>query len=294
MAIASDSLGSGLRLVRFASATDFSQHAETFLVRHEAENNLLLGIVSQLIRHPEVKTLRPSPYLSVVESNAGVLAVAIMTLTDRVALSYLEQPSAMGLLARDIYQAEPEAATVVGPAPAGQLFAEQWHAITGRAATMEASQRIYQLSRVRWPVAPPGAARPAEPGDIDLMARWLDEFSIEAHGKPGHQPLAVAEQYFAVTTRGMYFWVDGSQRVSMAGYAGPTPNGIRVGPVYTPPEFRGRGYASALVARLSQDLLDGGRRYCFLFTDLANATANRIYQAIGYVPVSDVDVVRLR
>ena len=76
--------------------------------------------------------------------------------------------------------------------------------------------------------------------------------------------------------------------VSLAGYAGPTPNGIRVGPVYTPPHLRGHGYASALTAALTGRLLDEGRRYCFLFTDLANPTSNSIYQRIGYRRVGDV------
>ena len=76
----------------------------------------------------------------------------------------------------------------------------------------------------------------------------------------------------------------------MAGYTGPTPHGIRVGPVYTPPELRGRGYASALVAQMSQALLEGGRSFCFLFTNLANRTANHIYEEIGYEAVVDMDV----
>ena len=70
---------------------------------------------------------------------------------------------------------------------------------------------------------------------------------------------------------------------------GATPNGIRIGPVYTPPDRRGHGYASALTAGASQDQLDRGRRFVFLFTDLANPTSNKIYQAIGYEPVCDVD-----
>ena len=65
-------------------------------------------------------------------------------------------------------------------------------------------------------------------------------------------------------------------------------SGIRIGPVYTPPALRGRGYASACVARLSQDKLDEGRTFCFLYTDLSNPTSNHIYQEIGYEPVCDV------
>jgi predicted GNAT family acetyltransferase len=78
----------------------------------------------------------------------------------------------------------------------------------------------------------------------------------------------------------------------LAGAARPTVNGIAIGPVYTPPQFRGKGYASSLVAKLSQHLLDQGRTFCTLFTDLANPTSNRIYQNIGYRPVCDYTVYR--
>ena len=91
---------------------------------------------------------------------------------------------------------------------------------------------------------------------------------------------------------GAVLWEDGAQ-VSFAAYGGPTPNGIRIGPVYTPPKLRGRGYATALVADLSQRLLDEGRRYCFLYTDLANPTSNAIYERIGYVRVGESNRIAL-
>ena len=89
--------------------------------------------------------------------------------------------------------------------------------------------------------------------------------------------------------RGLMIWEKHGVPVSMAGYAGPTPNGIRVGAVFTPPEQRKRGYASAVTAGLSQHLLGVGYQFCFLFTDLLNPTSNNIYQQIGYKPVCDVD-----
>ena len=73
----------------------------------------------------------------------------------------------------------------------------------------------------------------------------------------------------------------------MSSYGSKTPNGIRIGPVYTPPEQRGNGYATALVAEQSAWLLAGGRRFCFLYTDLANPTSNAIYERIGYERVAD-------
>jgi predicted GNAT family acetyltransferase len=85
---------------------------------------------------------------------------------------------------------------------------------------------------------------------------------------------------------GLVLWDDDGP-ASLAGFGGHTPNGIRIGPVYTPPERRGRGYASALVAELSAELLSQGRRFCFLYTDLADPTANRIYERIGYERVCE-------
>ena len=90
---------------------------------------------------------------------------------------------------------------------------------------------------------------------------------------------------------GLVLWWHDGVPVSMAGFGGPTPNGNRVGPVYTPPELRGRGYATACVAELTARLLNE-KRFVFLYTDLANPTSNSIYQKIGYRPVCDVDQYR--
>ena len=81
--------------------------------------------------------------------------------------------------------------------------------------------------------------------------------------------------------------------MSLAGAGNPTRNGIRLGPVYTPLEHRRQGYASALVAWLTQRQLDAGRQFCTLFTDLGNPTSNHIYTEIGYRPVVDILKYRL-
>ena len=90
--------------------------------------------------------------------------------------------------------------------------------------------------------------------------------------------------------RTVYLWADeGGEPVALVGAGGRTPRGIRIGPVYTPPAHRGRGYASNLVAAVTQRQFDDGRAFCFLFTNLANPTSNRIYQGMGYQPVIDID-----
>ena len=105
-------------------------------------------------------------------------------------------------------------------------------------------------------------------------------------GEPAEHAGTAERATRLINQRQAFFWFNG-EPVALATLTGPTPNGVRVSLVYTPPEHRGRGYASNLVARLSQHALDSGRKYCFLFTDQANPVSNSIYQKIGYRPVSD-------
>ena len=86
---------------------------------------------------------------------------------------------------------------------------------------------------------------------------------------------------------GFRIWERSGEPVSFCGFSGRTPHGIRIGPVYTPPEHRGHGYATSLVAEVSAELLAVGYEFCFLFTDLANPTSNAIYQRIGYERVCE-------
>jgi predicted GNAT family acetyltransferase len=123
------------------------------------------------------------------------------------------------------------------------------------------------------------------------MVAFGDE--VLAENDPGRSEARAVVEHRLVAGAGGGFelWEDGGDVVSLSGWGGPTPNGIRIGPVYTPPELRGRGYATALVAELSQSLLDGGRRFCFLYTDLSNPTSNAIYERIGYVKVAESAMV---
>lgn len=127
--------------------------------------------------------------------------------------------------------------------------------------------------------------------DLELVIEWLAAFIEEALPRRSvhEQPALVLARRIEDPDGGLMLWEDAGATVSLAGFGNPTPNGTRVGPVYTPPALRGRGYASALVGQMTAMLLNRGLRFCFLFTDLANPTSNNIYQRVGYEPVSDVD-----
>jgi uncharacterized protein len=156
-------------------------------------------------------------------------------------------------------------------------------------------QGIYALEQVQPPSGVPGSARVATAGDRELALRWWIAFGEEVlhEGGPGRDRAEVTlDHRLSSPAAGICLWEDAGEPVSIAGWGGPTPNGIRIGPVYTPPQLRGHGYATALSAELSQRLLDGrlfegGRRFCFLYTDLANPTSNAIYERIGYRRVAE-------
>ena len=155
--------------------------------------------------------------------------------------------------------------------------------------------RIFQLDAVAPAPAVAGALRPSTTADLDLLTRWLAAFTrdIGERGEadePARWAGARAGVSRTIAAGGLHLWeVEGAGPVSMANATGATPSGIRINMVYTPPELRRRGYASACVGALSQAMLDAGRRFCFLYTDLANPTSNHIYQELGYRPVADAD-----
>ncbi len=165
-----------------------------------------------------------------------------------------------------------------------QGVASAWIALKGGAWETGMRQRIYRLDEVV-PVRPvPGALRLATMDDLALLTEWGVGFARDA----GHAFLLEPEQISRMIGRqDLRIWQDETP-ASMAVAQGATPNGCRVGYVYTPPELRGRGYASALVADLSQRMLDSGFSFCVLYTDLANATSNAIYERIGYNAIGDV------
>ncbi len=278
-------LGGFMQVVRFSDIAHFTARAKAFLIQHEAEHNLTLGIMANLSAYPE---RFQNPYLAAVEDGPKVLATAVMTPPRNVVLSRCNATSAAELFATDLHNSGWSVPAVAGPPPNAEAFARWWQALTGQSYGISLAMRIYSLQTVRPVTGVPGKLRRAAPADRDLLIRWATDFASEALAES--HPTGVEElvdRLLTSTIAGYVIWEDGGP-VSMSVYSGPTPNGIRIGQVYTPPEHRRKGYASVCVAALSQMLLDQGRTFVFLFTDLANPTSNHIYQEIGYRPVADV------
>lgn len=197
-------------------------------------------------------------------------------------------PSAAAELAAVTLAGRPLAGVNAHP-EAAEAFAAGWRQAQGSQADVRVhlNQRLYRLDGLSWPdPAPAGAARVAEDSDVPLLTDWFTAFALEVHdlGRGVDQAAAVRER---VSYGGITVWEAGGEPAAIAGATRQVAGMVRVGPVYTPPRLRGRGYGSAVTAAASQRLLAAGAEDVLLYTDLANPVSNSIYQRIGYRPVED-------
>jgi uncharacterized protein len=277
---------------RFPNASEFLSVAGPFLMRNEAHNNLILGLAATLEVAPQFYG-DEQPYLAAtMDGDDEVVAAALMTPPRAVVISLCDNDEAVGALVQDVFAFRRAAAGVTGPLPGPQRFAEAWRRLTDDDFVVQIAERCYKLERLIPPSNVPGAARLATEADLDVLTDWRMAFTAEAvpHEATSREEVeSYTRQRFAAAPErvGTFLWEVDGQPMSMASYGGPTPNGLRIGRVYTPPEYRRRGYAGACTAITCEFILASGRSFAPLYTDLANPTSNRIYQAIGFEPVCD-------
>jgi uncharacterized protein len=274
-------------------AQGFLTAIEPLVGDDEARHNLILGIVGTLAAHPD---RYPDYHLWTVEDADEVVAAAMMTPPFHLGIARPRSRGALEALASHLHDDGIRVPGVVGAEPEVEWFADIWTGTTAQPAHVERREGVYRLREVEALSRASGAPRVLGESDTDWAAEWMEAFVDEALP---NEPAARATARRSIEHRldpsadaGMWAWEDEGRSVAMAGYSGPTPNGIRIGPVYTPPEFRGRGYATTLVADMSRALLEEGRSFCFLYTDLSNPTSNAIYRRIGYEHVCDARNVR--
>jgi predicted GNAT family acetyltransferase len=281
-----------MRLARCDGAAEFMAQAGPFLMAHEDEHNLMLGLCATLLRQPEVYA--EGAYLAVVTEGDALVTAALRTPPFNLVLARVAEgadaAAAHALLAADLRALYGALPGVGGPAALARSFAEVWRALTGEPCRQALHEYFYWLDRLIPPPVVPGQLRRATEADRPLLEEWIVAFNDEALG--GAEQLNAANwvtNALSFETRGLYLWEDGAV-VAMVGWSGPTTHGIRIGPVYTPPEQRRRGYAGACVGALSQLLLDDGRDFCVLYTDASNPTSNHVYQMLGYQRLMEADV----
>lgn len=268
-----------LQLQCFADPAEFRRQALPFLIKNEAMNCLPLRIAGGL--SPE---RMDRVFLSIIHDRGDVQAIALQTPPHTLVLSEPCSPAACErLLAEDAVQKMPG---VIGPSEVAETFAACWQKRTKGTWSVAMSIGAYALTHLKNEAPAAGRLRQAEEADLTLATLWIKAFHEEAvpHSPAGGK----------VDLHGYYFWETEGVPVCGLRALPSTPRGAVINEVYTPPEYRKRGFATSAVAAATARMLAAGCKFSFLFTDLANSTSNTIYRRIGYQQVGEFRQIRFQ
>ncbi|MEV4556958.1 GNAT family N-acetyltransferase [Kitasatospora sp. NPDC049285] len=275
------------------SLDEFQAAAGEFLTAAPVENTVLLTLLDRLRRDgPQVYGPEAPRYGWWRAADGAVAGATLRTPPFGQRLGRLPVAAAEELAGR-LAEAGEKPSGVGGERAAALAFAAAWARHTGAAWELRAGERLYRLAELTPPAAPPGGrARLARPADRALLAHWLRAFCDEAGVSMPVDLAADADRRIAAGT--LLVWEDAEHVTAMAGVSPVLAGMSRIGPVYTPADRRGRGYASALTAAGSAHAQAAGAHEVLLYTDLSNPVSNAIYQRIGYRPVGDSAEIEFR
>jgi GNAT superfamily N-acetyltransferase len=247
-------------------------------MEREGENNLILGTISRLVDGH----IDRAEFMASVDENGVALGACVKVPLRGMTITRLPVES-IPAIAEAAHDRIKDLSDILGPAEPARALSNAWAGLRGIQPRLWLRFRGYELERVI--PAPPvsGGMVQAGPDDADRVSDWAAAMVEELEM---HMPDAREQAREWVNRNESFLWHD-ERPVAMAQVQFPTPTCPRVRMVYTPPEARRHGYATSLVARLSERLLASGCPRCFLFTDIDNPTSNSIYMKIGYRPVCE-------
>jgi GNAT superfamily N-acetyltransferase len=265
---------------------DFASAVMPWLAGDPFGNNTVSTIIGSRVA-PGAPVEADALWLTVVDGS-GPVGVAVMTPPRGLLLSVMPA-AAIPVIVDWLVDQEVRPPSIDGPAPLSDTFRTAYERKAPVTASASVGTRMFRLDQVAWPAPVDGAPRAATADDRGLLVRWSDRFSQDIHPEQHERPdpAAPVDQRLRRPYPLMWLWEVDAVAVSMAWLSEPVAGVSRISGVYTPDELRGRGYASAVVAHTSQYALDTTSTACMLYTDRANPTSNKIYQAIGYRPIGE-------
>lgn len=266
-----------------SNATHFLADCQTLLEEKEAANNLILGLAG-VLKQDIYYYGKNQPLLVTLHIENQCVGACLQTPPNNLILyfnpDFLE--SAIQEVVHYLMEMKAELPGIIGPKDAVLKFAHTWTTLTSLSYRVARNEMVYQLNRVSKIRVSPGQMRQAIGLDQHLVANWTEKFYFEAiQSISSKEAIELASK--KIREGSFYLW-ETDEPVSMAAWTRPTKNGVTIAYVYTPPEQRGKGYASNCVAQLSQLMLEK-YQFCTLFTDLSNPISNSIYQKMGYQPI---------
>jgi len=262
--------------------------APTFLARSVAFRSLqpyltnVMGSVATSVAsgHGTYETMS---WWIIEDDERNVRGLMMRTAPHKLVLSPMPE-EALAPAVDAVLERDSEIPGVCGSRDLARSFLTRFIQLSGRALRVEVERTIlvYVLGTLVPPAPSSGYWREGEQDDFDLLLTWWNRFAddtgVERHGLEESVRTALSDGR-------IYLWFDAERPVCAVSHslvvATPSGSVARIGPVYTAPGERRRGYAGQLTAAVSSRLHQRGHGL-MLFTDAANATSNGVYTRLGY------------
>ena len=265
-----------LKSTIYSNANIFLEENIEFLYNQEVSNNLIIGICNML---KNKISLKENILLHSIREDNKTLLVSIMTPPHDLLIGIGNEihEDVIEYLINDLINKDIK---IPG------FLAQKENKKTNKQFKLFREERIYRLNQLQDINLSNGKMRLAVESDTDIVTKWIIEFHNEIQEEIKlENAKKMAEN--KIKYRNIYLWIN-NEVVSICSKARETLNGQVVNLVYTPIKYRNKGYASSCVYMLCKEILDSGKKFCSLFTDLGNKTSNNIYSKIGFEPVVDL------
>jgi predicted GNAT family acetyltransferase len=272
-----------MRVTSYADAAQFVRELTPQLCKRPLENNVFLGVSERIAAKPQRDHLR----LGVWEEDQLVLA-ALMTPPYRLNLAHAGRGAeGVNALRDHLLEMGANIPGVASEKPIAEAFEGAWYARCGGKRQSARERWLYRAAKVIYPAHVQGEMRLASQANLDRHCAWELAFTEEVNATREERDTELIRKRVLSWFKddALFDWTIGGSAVAQGGVIPIGEDGARVLAIYTPPENRGRGYAQAITAALTQHAFDQGR-WCVLYTDVDNPITNKIYPRVGYMLVA--------
>ena len=267
-----------MEVCRYSSAAEFLAATKDFRRLDPVRTGLITSIATSVATGS--RTYEDYFWWSVIQDNQ-VVGVAIRTVPYGYVFSPMNADAAEALYSFICVEDSP-ANEFAGP----KVIIEYFVQLSGRSVAESEGELIYECKNLH-PAAPIGEIRSATESDFELILGWMKAF-MTTTGLRSYDLEGVVRT--SLSGGRYYLLMLQETPVCLGGHSDlQVFDGFsigRVGPIYTPDEFRKKGYASALTSEISATLISRGALPT-LYTQAANPTSNKIYREIGYTLVDE-------
>lgn len=266
---------------------EFLDRTYSFFLKDEDKYNLMFGTSQEMANSSHIGH---STTFWTLYSGQSIIGCAIKADQLPILISDLNGAE-IQFLCRYLYEKKYTITGTVASNIVAQNFSQEWCRLHFFESFVKMKHRIYKLQQIRYPQVKEGYLKLCTEKDLELLGQWGQQFYIESK-------LIKYEQYgpdvlnsrnlLRIQNKELYFWIHNNRPVSLAGFAGPTPQGIRINFIFTPPTERNKGHATMLLTKISELAIKTmKKRFCISYSNQDNSISNHLYLKVGYTPINN-------